>query len=120
MAAGRRLLANDLFSLWVQAPFVIAMRTQAMGAAALSGRAYDIAEANRMVAEKIAASTESMAAVHRELTRQGLAAFASGLSTGSPAKQGARQQKLTAAAVRPYAKRVRANSKRLSGKRSTS
>jgi len=106
-------LTNDLFSLWVQAPIVISLRCQAIAAAAWTGSAQDTSEINRMVFEKAAASVESAGALNMALARLGLASFQSMWLGRRPQMSGRQGGALAAAAVRPYAKRVRSNTRRL-------
>ncbi|NRP73683.1 hypothetical protein ILFOPFJJ_04596 [Ensifer psoraleae] len=103
-------LASDLMALWFQAPMVIAARTQAMAIAAMTGSATDYAETSRMVTEKMAAVAESVMAANVAIAKEGMglaAAFAAGKAVSGG------HDRVTAAALRPYAKRVRANVRRL-------
>ncbi|WEX86782.1 hypothetical protein PZN02_003113 [Sinorhizobium garamanticum] len=110
MAKGASIV-RDLTALWFQAPMVIAARTQAMTIAAMTGSATDYVEASRMVTEKMAAAAESVVAAHVALLKEGMSAVAA-LAGGKLPATGHRR--VTAAALRPYAKRVRANARRLS------
>ncbi len=98
-----RSLARDLVSLWFQAPMVIAARSQAMTLAAVTGSATDYVEASRMVTEKMAAAAESVVAANVAMAKEGIAVA---IGKGG-------HNRVTAAALRPYAKRVRANARRL-------
>jgi len=110
-------LARDLASLWFQAPMVIAMRTQALGMAMMTGSTKEAAEFNRMVTEKAAAAVESAMAVNLSLAQQGVAA-ATAIATGQkPASAATVARRTTQAAVKPYGKRVRANARRLTAKK---
>ncbi|OAP42750.1 hypothetical protein AU381_16440 [Sinorhizobium glycinis] len=104
-------IAKDLAALWFQAPMVIAARTQAMAVAAMTGTAADYVETSRMVTEKMAAAAESVVAANVAVMKEGFDA-AAGLAVGKigPA---AGHKRIAAAALRPYAKRVRANARRL-------
>ncbi|MCA1494124.1 MULTISPECIES: hypothetical protein [Sinorhizobium/Ensifer group] len=104
-------LARDLTALWFQAPLVIATRTQAMAMAAMTGSAADYAEASRMVTEKMAAAAECAVAANMALMKEGMNAAAA-IATGGKAATAGRNR-VAAAALRPYAKRVRANARRL-------
>ncbi|MFD1697055.1 hypothetical protein [Roseibium aestuarii] len=112
--APRRTLAGDMASLWFQAPLVIGMRCGAMATAALTGKAQDGAEMNRMVMEKASASVEGATAFNLALARQGLAAFHDIAFGRQPTAQARAGEALAAAAMAPFAKRVRANARRLS------
>lgn len=103
--------ASDLIALWFQAPMVFAARAQAMAVAAMTGSTTDYVEASRMVTEKMAAAAESVAAVNVALVKEGMGAAAA-LATGKM-NSGAAHNRIAAAVVRPYAKRVRANARRL-------
>ncbi|AFL52801.1 hypothetical protein ABIE78_001310 [Sinorhizobium fredii] len=107
----RHSLASDLMALWFQAPMVIAARTQAMAFAAMTGSATDYAENNRMVTEKMAAVAESVVAANVAIAKEGMG-LASAFAAGKTVSDG--HNRVTAAALRPYAKRVRANARRLS------
>ncbi|WP_018240078.1 hypothetical protein [Ensifer sp. BR816] len=104
--AKRHSIARDLAALWFQAPMVIAARSQAMTLAAMTGSATDFAEASRMVTEKMAAAAESAVAVNIAMVKEGM-----GVTVGKSVSGG--HTRVTAAALRPYAKRVRANARRL-------
>ncbi|WP_085025401.1 hypothetical protein [Ensifer aridi] len=110
--AKHRSLASDLAALWFQAPMVIAARTQAMAVAAMTGSATDYVEASRMVTEKMAAAAESVVACNVALAKEGMGAAAA-LALGKIGR-GAGHKRIASAALRPYAKRVRANARRLS------
>ena len=109
--ARRHSFASDLAALFFQAPMVIAARTQAMAVAAITGSATDYVEASRMVTEKMAAVAESVVAANVALVKEGMGAAAA-LAAGKPGSAAA-HNRIAAAAVRPYAKRVRANARRL-------
>jgi 3-oxoacyl-ACP reductase-like protein len=110
-------LARDLASLWFNAPMVIAIRTQAMGMAMLTGSTGDIAEFNRMVTEKTDAAAESAMAINASIAKHGLAA-ATAMATGRKPASGAKTAgKIAHEAIKPYSKRVRANAKRLTKKK---
>lgn len=109
--AKHRSLARDITALWLQAPMVIATRTQAMAMAAMTGSATDYAEASRMVTEKMAAAAECAVAANLALMKEGMNAAAA-IATGRKAPK-AGHHRVAAAALRPYTKRVRANARRL-------
>jgi len=109
--ARHRNLAGDLATLWFQAPMVIAARTQAMTMAAMTGSAVDYAEASRMVTEKMAAAGECAVAANMALMKESMNAAAA-MAAGKKSSA-AGHKRITAAALRPYAKRVRANARRL-------
>jgi hypothetical protein len=115
-------LTHDLLSLWFEAPVVIALRCQNWTESLVAGTATANPELQRMVSEKLAAATESTLALNTALMRQGMTSlhrfwlgqflpfsvghFSSGFSQATAAK-----------GVGPYARRVRANAKRLGRKR---
>lgn len=106
-------LANDMFSLWFHAPMVIAARCEAMAVSALTGEAQDTTEMTRMIVEKAEASVESAIALNNALAHQGLAMLNT-LSVGGEPRFTARQSEdLASAALKPFAKRVRSNNRRL-------
>ena len=105
--AGGRQFRRDAFSLWLEAPFVIAMRCQGMGAAALTGSKQDAAEMTRMVTEKMAAAAESAVAANFAVARA--------MMTAASPHVAARA--ISEAALKPYGKRVRRNMRRLSAKK---
>ncbi|WP_440981704.1 hypothetical protein [Shinella sumterensis] len=105
--AGGRQFRHDAFSLWLEAPLVIAMRCQEMGMAALTGSTQNTAEMTRMVTEKMAAAAESAVAANFALAKAMMTA-ASPESTARAVSQ---------AALKPYGKRVRSNMRRLSRKK---
>jgi hypothetical protein len=49
---GGRQFRRDAFSLWLEAPLVIAMRCHEVGMAALTGSTQNTAEMTRMVTER--------------------------------------------------------------------
>ena len=100
-------LSHDLFSLWFRAPVVIALRCQNWTANLAAGTAWTNPELHRMISEKAAAATESALAMNRALLRDGMTSFQRHWLGG---------QSIAAKGTRPYAKRVRANAKRLSRK----
>lgn len=105
---------RDAFSLLVEAPFVIAMRTQAMVLAFAAGKPQDSAELGRMIQEKLMATAEAGIAVQAEAARQGMAAWWGMMSGRRPTLSAAGMKRLSGKAAAPYAKRVRSNSRRLS------
>jgi len=107
MSGGRRL-RRDAFSLWLEAPLVIAMRCHEMQMAALTGSTQDTAEMTRMVTEKLAAAAESVVAANF--------AMAKAMMTAASPDVAARA--VSAAALKPYGKRVRRNMRRLSAPKS--
>ena len=98
---------RDVFSLWLEAPLVIAMRLQQMQMAMLTGTAPNTAEMNRMVTEKMAAAIESAIAANF--------AFLNAVMTAEPLSMAARE--VSNAALKPYGKRVRSNVRRLSSRK---
>lgn len=106
-------LANDMFSLWFHAPMVFAARCEAMTASALAGEAQDTTEMTRMVVEKAEASLESAMALNTALTRQGLALFRTFSLGGQPRITARQGEEIASAALKPFAKRVRSNNRRL-------
>lgn len=110
-----RSLRLDAASLWFEAPFVIAVRLQEMQMAALTGKSQDVAELQRMISEKVAATAESVVAVNVALWK---AAFDNTmrLTTGGTAASG-HGTAIASAALRPYGKRVRSNARRLQRKK---
>lgn len=105
--AGGRQLHRDAFSLWLEAPLVIAMRCQEMGFAALTGSTQNTTEMTRMVTEKMAAATESVVAANF--------ALAKAVMTAASPETTART--VSEAALKPYGKRVRSNVRRLAKKK---
>lgn len=106
--SGRRDLVWDLATLWLEAPAVIAARMARFSLVPLQSAGAG-AEAARMIAEKAAAAWESALAL-----QFGLAAEM--MRMGSPRSRRARGgavERLAAKGVRPYAKRVRGNARRL-------
>lgn len=108
-----RSLRLDTATLWFEAPFVMALRMQQMQLAALAGKTHDAAELNRMVSEKMAAAAESALAVNMAIWRNAMDNTLR-MMTGSRTLPGAAA--LTTAALKPYAKRVRSNARRLARK----
>lgn len=106
-----RRLRMDTATLWFEAPFVIALRLHEMQLAALTGKTQDAAEFHRMVAEKVAATAESVIAVNMALWR---AAFDNTLRLMTGGKASLGGTAIASAALRPYGKRVRSNARRLS------
>ena len=102
MSGGRRL-RRDAFSLWLEAPLVIAMRCHEMQMAALTGSSQDTTEMTRMVTEKMAAAAESVMAANFALVQA--------MMTAASPEVAARA--VSAAALKPYVKRVRGNMRRL-------
>ena len=105
--AGGRQFRRDAFSLWLEAPFVIAMRCHEMGMAAMTGSTQDTAEMTRMVTEKMAAAAESVVAANF--------ALAKAVMTAASPETTARA--VSTAALKPYGKRVRSNVRRLAKKK---
>jgi hypothetical protein len=105
--AGRRQFRRDAFSLWLEAPLVIAMRCHEMQMAALTGTAQNSAEMNRMVTEKMAAATESVMAAN-------LAVAKALMTAASPT---ATAHAVSEAVLKPYGKRVRKNVRRLAARK---
>lgn len=105
--AGGRQLRRDAFSLWLEAPLVIALRCHEMGLAALTGSTQNSAEMTRMVTEKMAAAAESVVAANF--------ALASAMMTA--ASPGTAARAVSEAAMKPYGKRVRRNARRLAARK---
>ena len=99
---------SNLATLGLMAPMVAASRTAGFVFAPLENGH----EASRMVTEKIAATVESIARVQEATVGMWLGAAFGHVPTPSEA-----QAALVDAALAPYAKRVRANARRLSGKK---
>ncbi|MHA7775113.1 hypothetical protein [Roseibium sp. M-1] len=107
-------LTNDLISLAFQAPYVIALRCQQLAASTLFGSPGNTPELQRMVSEKAAAFVESTVSWNTALTAMNLALIRN-FWLGRRLHLSHRQStQLIGRAVGPYAKRVRANSRRLS------
>ena len=104
----------DLATLAFTAPFVIASRMTGMWLNALSPSAKGARENTMMVSEKMIAGFESVAAMNMSIARQMMDAAMSPL-TGKTAS-GFDPQAVWAASLRPYAKRVSSNARRLSRK----
>ncbi|WP_106752070.1 hypothetical protein [Pannonibacter carbonis] len=102
---------NDLASLWFQAPLVIAMRTQAMMLAAATGSTRENAEMGRMIGEKAAAMVEGTLAAQQAMALQATRAMTQVALGRKPAAL--KPEPIAHAAVKPFAKRVRANTRRL-------
>ena len=105
--AGGRQFRRDAFSLWLEAPLVIAMRCHQMQMAALTGTTQNSAEMTRMVTEKMAAAAESVVAAN----------FAVAKAVMTAASPSATAHAMSEAAIRPYGKRVRQNVRRLAAKK---
>jgi hypothetical protein len=112
-----RGLGRDLISLWFEAPMVIAMRTQAAAFAMMTGNTKQATELNRMVTEKVYATTESIMALNVAMMRQGTDAALAMASGRKPRSAGRAVEQITEAAVKPYSKRVRSNVRRLTAKK---
>ncbi|MEM5581592.1 MULTISPECIES: hypothetical protein [unclassified Roseibium] len=89
-----------------------------MATSALAGEAHDATEMNRMVFEKAEASIESALAINSAMALQGLDFFRTMSVGGRPDFSSRHGEALAAAAVKPYAKRVRSNQRRLTGEKS--
>ena len=98
---------SDLATLWFEAPLVMASRMAAITPATIS-TAKAQAEFGRMVSEKMAAAGESMVAAQFAVMGEMLKMSS---SLRWPADGAA--SRIAAKGVRPYAKRVRANARRL-------
>lgn len=109
-----RRLHLDTTTLWLEAPYVIALRLQEMQMATLTGKAQDAAECRRMISEKIIATAESMMAVNIALWR---AAFDTTLRLMTGSIVSSHGTAIASAALRPYGRRVRSNVRRLSRKK---
>ncbi|MFS8045778.1 hypothetical protein [Rhizobium sp. BR 314] len=105
-------LSNDLATLWIEAPMVIAMRMQHMRMSALTG-SVNAAELNRMVMEKLVAAGESAVAVNMALAQQSISTVTA-MASGAAVSSHRAADTVARAAVKPYSKRVWANVTRLS------
>jgi len=104
---------HDMFSLFFEAPYVIALRCQQLAAGAGAGWTENSAELQRMVSEKAEATFESLIASNVAISRLGLVLFKDfwlGRRFTLTPRQGA---SLVGQVTGPYAKRVRANGRRL-------
>ncbi|TPW31943.1 hypothetical protein [Pararhizobium mangrovi] len=108
MSRGSTSPLADIATLWFQAPLVIATRANMMWTSPLHSARMQ-AETTRMVSEKVAASTEAMIAWQFAMMRE-LMRPRTSVSSKAIEKAGGR---IAASSVRPYAKRVRGNAKRL-------
>ncbi|QND47469.1 hypothetical protein HB780_17390 [Rhizobium lusitanum] len=106
-----RKLSNDLATLWIEAPMVMAMRMQQMWMTAMTGGGVNMTEFNRMVSEKMMAAAESAVATNIAMTQQNMAAMTKG---GGASSHQAAADAVAQAMVKPYSKRVRSNVRRLS------
>jgi hypothetical protein len=113
-AAGALGANADMATLAFTAPFVIATRMTGIWLNALSPSAKGDRENTRMVSEKLAAGFESIAAMNAsiatQMTNAALAPFTGGTARALDT------QAIWAASLRPYAKRVSSNARRLSRK----
>ena len=107
-----RQLRRNAVTLWWEAPFVMSLRLQQMQLAALTGKPQDAAELQRMVVEKLAATAESAVAVNIALSKAAFDTTINMMMGGRPSVTKTREA-VVAAAVKPFGKRVRANSRRL-------
>jgi len=104
---------DDMFSLFVEAPYVIALRCQQLTVGTGFGWAENSAELQLMVSEKAEASFESLIASNVALSRLGLVLFKD-FCLGRRVTLTRRQSAtLFGQFTGPYAKRVRANGRRL-------
>jgi hypothetical protein len=106
-------LTKDLLTLVFQAPVVIALRCQLIATAAWKSPTGKTAETRLMVLEKSEAAAESVLQWNTGLTKLGLVLFRNlwlAQRTDFTCSPGTT---LIASAVAPYARRVRANSRRL-------
>lgn len=104
--SGGRQLRRDAFSLWLEAPLVIAMRCHDMQMAALTGSTQDTAEMTRMVTEKMAAAAESVVAANFAMVQAMMTAASPDVAARA----------ISEAALKPFGKRVRGNVRRLARK----
>lgn len=103
-----RALSRDIATLWFQAPFVIAVRMTQLSQSAMTGAPAG-AEAARMVTEKALAAWESAIAMQFGFAVEAMRLAA---RAGQMTDTGA-TGRLAARGIRPYAKRVRSNRRRL-------
>ncbi len=103
---------GQLVAMSMTMPFIIATRMSGMWFNALQPSARGDRENTRMVAEKLAASFESVAAANSEIMRQ---SFEQGmrLMTGSQRALSLDMDKVLDVSLKPYSKRVAANARRL-------
>lgn len=103
---------GQLVAMSLAMPFVMATRMSGMWVNALKPSASGDRENTRMVAEKVAASFESVAAAQAEVMRQ---SFEQGmrLMTGMQRTPGLDLDKVLNVSLKPYSKRVAANARRL-------
>ncbi len=106
--SARHNLVEDLAALWFNTPFVIAARMVKFSQAAMLSAGFET-EATRMVVEKAAAAWESALALQFGL----MAEMMRVPSPRTVRANGATAERLAAKGVRPYAKRVRGNARRL-------
>jgi hypothetical protein len=96
------------------APFVIGARMSGLMLDAQSARTA--AESRRMVAEKVAAANEAAAAAGFQMAREGLRMWQA-LALGRMPDVAGAADRTASGAARPYAKRVRANARRLASRK---
>ena len=99
----------DFATLWFEAPMVIGARMAALTPMTLS-TAKAQAEFNRMVTEKVAAASESMIAAQFAMAGEMIRMA----SSFAPRPTQSAMNRIAAKSVKPYARRVRSNAKRLS------
>jgi hypothetical protein len=104
----------DLATLAFTAPFVIASRMTGMWLNVLSPTAKGDRENSMMVNEKVLAGFDSIAAMNLSIAKQMTDAAMAPLSGMTPRQFD--PQLVFAASLRPYAKRVTSNARRLSRK----
>jgi len=117
-------IATQLLQLSVSAPWVIAQRMTALALAGPGAVLNPSAESRRMVDEKVAASIESANAVAWSMARLPMTLLSTWMRAASMPPPRASAQAVgdallthsldtTARALRPYAKRAKANASRL-------
>lgn len=111
-----RRFHRNAVTFWLEAPFVMSLRLQQMQIAALTGKPQDAAELQRMVVEKLAAAAESAVAVNMALSKAAFDTTINMMMGEAPSVAKTREM-VVAAAVKPFGKRVRANSRRLANKK---
>lgn len=102
----------ELASIGLFAPMVIAQRVSRMMLPEILRTANDRAEDKRMVAEKTKAGLDGMLAANAELGSQVMNAWI-GMAFGQVPQPMRAADAITAAALKPARRRVRANVKRL-------
>ncbi len=106
--------AFELAAMASLVPFVVTARLMSLAAEPASARS--LAEMQRMVREKMAATGEAAVAAGFQMMHDGLS-VSRALAEGNVSTLAAAADRTGRRALKPYAKRVRANAKRLASKR---